>query len=211
MIATCLQAGGEGPSFWPWTMSGPNAHVGELVSAFFRYDQGNRVAESDEVVRVDIGCAGGLYGADVGRTLPVSGRFTEGQAEAWDLLIVGYQAGLDAMGDGVSVTEVRAASVGAVQASVDDMTTNEGRAAAAEILSGGPGVWHIHGVGIDSGEDIPDVLRSGMVVAYEPGFSVGPDAYYLEDMIVITSEGHRVLSAGLPYSATEIAEFMSGR
>lgn len=91
------------------------------------------------------------------------------------------------------------------------MGTAEGRAAAEAILSGAEGVWHIHGVGIESGEDIPNVLRAGMVVAYEPGFAIGPDAYYLEDMILITAEGHRVLSAGLPYSSGEIAGLMGAR
>jgi len=208
MVATCLSAGGQGPSFWPWTMSGPNAHMGALVGAFFRYNQSDRVAQSGELMRVDIGCAGGFYGADVGRTLPVSGTFSEGQAEAWDLLIDGYLAGLDAMADGVSISQVRAASVAAVQARADEMTTTIGRAAVEAILAGGDGTWHIHGVGVEGGEDIPPVLRSGMVVAYEPGFAVGKDAYYLEDMILVTNGGHRVLSAGLPYRSGEVARVM---
>ena len=70
MVATCLESGGQGPSFWPWTMSGPNALTERIVGAFFRYDQGDRIAHPGELVRVDIGCAGGGYGADVGRTLP---------------------------------------------------------------------------------------------------------------------------------------------
>jgi Xaa-Pro aminopeptidase len=208
MLSACLAAGGQGPAFWPWTMSGPTAHMGALVGAFFRYDQGDRVAQAGELMRVDIGCAGGNYGADVGRTLPVSGSFAEGQAEAWNLLIAGYLAGLDAMGDGVTVADVRSASVAAVQGRADEMTTADGRAAAAAILSGGDGVWHIHGVGVEGGEDILPVLRSGMVVAYEPGFVVGEDAYYLEDMILVTDGGHRVLSAGLPYTAEEIERVM---
>ena len=85
-----------------------------------------------------------------------------------------------------------------------------GRAAAAAILGAGEGTWHIHGVGIDSGEDIPETLRAGMVVAYEPGFSIGPDAYYLEDMVLVTDNGHRVLSTGLPYTAGEIERLMRG-
>jgi Xaa-Pro aminopeptidase len=210
VVAACLDEGGEGPSFWPWTMSGPNAHVGHLVEAFFRYDQGNRDALPGELVRVDIGCAGGLYGADVGRTLPVSGRFTPGQAEAWDLLVAGYRAGLEAMAHGVPVRDVRAASIEAVRAAEPSLKTDEGRAAAATILGGGESTWHIHGVGIDSGEDLPEVLRSGMVVAYEPGFSIGEDAYYLEDMVLVTEGGHRVLSTGLPYTATEITAVMGG-
>ena len=205
MVATCLDVGGQGPSFWPWTMSGPNAHMGRLVGAFFRYDQGDRIARAGELVRVDVGCAGGGYGADVGRTLPASGNFSEGQAEAWDLLIAGYRAGLDAMSDGVTISAVRAASIDAVRELQGDMVTADGQAAADAILSGGEGVWHIHGVGIESGEDIPPELRAGMVVAYEPGFSIGPDAYYLEDMILVTADGHRVLSEGLPYTAEEIA------
>jgi len=209
MVAACVQAGGQGPSFWPWTMSGPNAHTSQLAGAFFRYDQGDRTAEAGELVRVDIGCAGGFYGADVGRTLPVTGSFTEGQAEAWDLLIEGYLAGLDAMAHGVPVDDVRAASIAAVRSEQGSLTTDVGRAAAEAILAGGAGVWHIHGVGIESGEDIPPTLGTGMVVAYEPGFSVGPDAYYLEDMILVTDDGHRVLSTGLPYSAREIERFMA--
>ncbi len=208
MIEACLSAGGEGPSFWPWTMSGPNAHFGHLVGAFFRYDQGDRRAQPGELVRVDIGCAGGFYGADVGRTLPVSGQFTDGQAEAWDLLIKGYLAGLDAMADGVSVSSVRAASIEAVEGAQKSMVTEEGMAAAVAILAGGESTWHIHGVGIESGEDIPDVLRTGMVLAYEPGFFVAENAYYLEDMILITDTGHTILSKGLPYTSEQIAEAM---
>ena len=112
------------------------------------------------------------------------------------------------MGHGVTVAAVRAASIEAVRELQDDMTMAEGGAAAEAILSGGPGVCHIHGVGIESGEDIPPQLRAGMVVAYEPGFSIGPDAYYLEDMILVTRDGHRVLSDGLPDTAEEIARVM---
>jgi Xaa-Pro aminopeptidase len=211
VVAACLDGGAEGPSFWPWTMSGPNAHFPRLLGSVYRYDQGDRVAREGELARIDIGCADALYGADVGRTLPVSGYFTEGQAEAWNLLVAGYQAGLDAMADGVPVSDLRSASVIAVHERESALTTSEGRAAARAILDGGEATWHIHGVGLDSGEDLPVVLRSGMVVAYEPGFSIGTDAYYLEDMILVTGDGHRVLSTGLPYYAAEIEAAMRDR
>ncbi|MDH3223940.1 MAG: aminopeptidase P N-terminal domain-containing protein, partial [Gemmatimonadota bacterium] len=70
VVASCIEGGGEGPSFWPWVMSGPNAQLDGLVQAFFRYSQLDRVMREGEVIRVDIGCAGQGYGADVGRTLP---------------------------------------------------------------------------------------------------------------------------------------------
>jgi Xaa-Pro aminopeptidase len=209
VVSTCLAEGAQGPSFWPWTMAGPNAHVNRLVSAFYRYDQLNRVMEAGELVRVDIGCAGGLYGADVGRTLPVSGRFSDGQREAWDLLIEGYLAGLNAMAPGVTVRAVRTASRAAVEAAAEGLVTEMGRRAAEVILAGGDGVWHMHGVGIESGEDALPVLEEGTVIAYEPGFRVGTDAFYLEDMIAITDSGFAVLSEGVPYRAAEIEAAMA--
>lgn len=42
-------------------------------------------------------------------------------------------------------------------------------------------------------------------------FMVGPDAFYLEDMILATSTGHEVLSAGLQYTAERIEAMMGGR
>ncbi len=210
VVATaCIEAGGQGPSFWPWTMAGPNARMTSLVQAFFRYQHMDRVIEDGDLVRVDIGCAGGHYGADVGRTLPASGRFTPGQRESWDLLISAYEAGLSVMRAGVPVDTVRAASRRAVEAAQPMLETEQGREAARAILSGGPGVWHLHGVGIDSGEETRPVLEDGSVIAYEPGFEVSGDAFYLEDMILITDLGHEVLSARLPYRASEIEALMA--
>ncbi|MDQ3697344.1 MAG: hypothetical protein M3373_04880 [Gemmatimonadota bacterium] len=68
--------------------------------------------------------------------------------------------------------------------------------------------WSIHSVGIDSGESSLPVLSAGAVIAFEPIFSVGDDAFYLEDMILVTERGHEVLSSGLPYTANEIERAM---
>ncbi len=75
----------------------------------------------------------------------------------------------------------------------------------------GMGVWSIHGVGVDSGETPLQTLRAGSVIAFEPMFSVGADAFYLEDMILVTATGHEVLSVGLPYTAEEIEAMMAGK
>jgi len=160
-------------------------------------------------VRVDIGCHGANYGADVGRTLPVGGRFSAAQAELWDLLVAGYLAGLDAMADGVTVSEVRAASRARVRDLGASLASEAGRTAAARLDD--DTAWHLHGVGIDSGEEALPVLRAGAVIAYEPMLVAGADAFYLEDMILVTASGHEVLSAGLPYRAAALAEWMRSR
>ena len=77
---------------------------------------------------------------------------------------------------------------------------------AADVLLGADGLkfWGIHGVGLEAGEGSPKTLAAGMVVAFEPIFSVDGQGFYLEDMILVTKEGHEILTPGLPYTAGEI-------
>ena len=210
VVTGCIAAGTEGPSFWPWMMSGPNGHVGLLVRAFYDYNHLNRVMRAGEVVREDIGCAAGSYGGDVGRTIPVSGLFDAGQRETWNMLIEAYRAGLAAMQAGISIADVMAASRTKISELQPELQTEQARAATRSLLAdGGMGLWSIHGVGIDSGETPLDVLQAGSVIAFEPMFSAGADAFYLEDMILVTATGHEVLSRGLPYTAEEIEAVMA--
>lgn len=209
VVAGCLEAGAVGPSFWPWMAAGENAHFPRLVRSFFDYSGLDRTMEPGELVRADIGCMAGGYGGDVGRTVPVSGAFSASQAALWDLLVVGYRAGISAMKPGVPLDSVRSASRRAIaEAAVRDTAL----APVAAVLNGQPGVdWHLHGVGIESGESPGGPLVEGAVIAYEPMFVLGPDAYYLEDMILVTPDGPEILTLGLPTTAGEIGAFLTRR
>ena len=208
VVAGCIEAGAEGPSFWPWTMSGPNAHASSLTRSFYDYHHLDRTMKTGELVRVDVGCDLGHYEGDVGRTVPVSGAFRPEQAEAWDLLIAAYQAGLGAMRAGITRAELAEVSRAAVRKAQPTLVSEHAKKAARAMLGGGDNVWHVHGVGVDGGEERLPRLEAGSVIAFEPGFSVDDDAYYLEDMILITETGHEILTKGLPYTAEEIARAM---
>jgi Xaa-Pro aminopeptidase len=189
VVNACRAAGARGVSFWPWTMSGPNA---------------------GEVVRVDVGCQIDHYMGDVGRTAPVSGAFTDGQREAWDLFIAGYRAGLTKIKDNAGAKSVYEAALAEVRRLAPSLATPEGRH-AADVLLGPKGTeaWELHGVGLDDAEGLPEVLRAGMVVAYELMFTVDGDGFYLEDMIAVTRDGADLLTPGLPYTAREIEAAMA--
>ncbi len=208
VVNACLQAGAEGPSFWPWVMTGANAHITRVVRSFYDDSHLNRTFRSGELVRVDVGCMSGGYGGDVGRTVPVSGVFSEEQATIWDILIAGYLAGMDAMKPGQSLDRIRDASVLGMQAWGQMHPEDAAMVAAMSASTGGVG-WHIHGVGIESGETAENVLQAGSVIAFEPGFTTSVDAYYLEDMILITATGHQILTPNLPYSSSEMHSFLS--
>ncbi len=106
VVSACFEAGAVAPSFWPWTMSGPNAHLGNVVRSFFDYEHLDRTMKAGELVRMDVGCALGHYEGDVGRTVPVSGKFNANQRETLDLLVRAYRAGLSAMKAGVPLETV---------------------------------------------------------------------------------------------------------
>lgn len=208
VVDACLQDGAEGPSFWPWVMTGPNAHITRVVRSFFDDTHLNRTFKMGELVRVDVGCTSGGYGGDVGRTVPVSGVFTPEQATIWDILIAGYLAGIDAMKPGQSIDQIKAASVGGMKTWGQNNPSHTPLVTQMSAAVGGVG-WHIHGVGIESGETAEQVLRAGSVIAFEPGYSTATDAYYLEDMILITNTGSQVLTLNLPYSSSEMHAFLS--
>ena len=209
VVNACHAAGARSVSFWPWTMSGPNADFNALWNTFLAYDHVDRAMRSGELVRVDVGCQVDHYMGDVGRTAPVSGRFTDGQREAWDLFIAGYQAGRVAIRDGASATSVYDAALAEVRRLAPALKTTQGKE-AARILLGPKGTeaWELHGVGLDDAEGLPDTLRTGMVVAYELMFVVNGDGFYLEDMVAVTASGHEMLTVGLPYTAAEIEAAM---
>ena len=208
VIASCLESGMEGPSFWPWVMGGPNAHLQNVIASFRDYHHLNRTFLEGELVRVDIGCMSGGYGGDVGRTIPVSGTFSQEQGTIWDLLVTGYQAGVRAMRPGVSVDDIAEAARSAIQEAGE---ADPAVVDLATLLSSPDGVsWHIHGVGIESGESPADgILRAGSVLAFEPMVSVGDHAYYLEDMWLITDAGVENLTPDLPTSRNDIEHFLS--
>lgn len=64
-------------------------------------------------------------------------------------------------------------------------------------------------IGLHASEPAPNTLRAGMVIDFEPMFSLGGEGYYLEDMILITPIAYEILTPDLPYSAEEIEASMS--
>jgi Xaa-Pro aminopeptidase len=205
VVSACLDAGAEGPSFWPWTMTGPLSAFPAPFESLVDYRHLNRAMRAGEVARVDVGCDVDHYRGDVGRTAPVSGRFDAGQRETWELLIAAYRAGLASIRDGVRRDDVFAASRAEIERRRPALTTPLGRK-AADVLTGKDGFqyWEIHGVGLEAAEGMPETLAAGMVVAFEPIFAVEGQGFYLEDMILVTKEGHEILTSGLPYSADEV-------
>jgi len=211
VVETCTRLG-DGPSFWPWAMSGPNAVFPTPFTSFADPHNLDRAMRDGEVARLDVGCAIGHYMGDVGRTVPVSGKYSAGQAEVIDLLVAAYRAGLAVLHEGARVADVVRASVAEVVRRQPSLRTPLGKAAAATITRpDGIPYWQLHGTGLDPADAVPDTLRAGMVVDYEPIFSADGQGFYMEDMILVTRTGFEILTKNLPYTAAEIERAMRHR
>lgn len=208
VVETCTRMG-DGPSFWPWAMSGPNAVFPTPFTALLDPHFLNRVMRAGEIARFDLGCQVDHYVGDVGRTVPVSGSFTPGQAEVIDLLVAVYRAGLATLRDGASIRGLLQASMAEAARRQATMRTTLGRHAAAVISTPGSiPFWQWHGIGLDYAEPLSPALRAGMVLDYEPIFVVDGQGFYMEDMILVTSTGYEILTSGLPNTAAEIERAM---
>jgi Xaa-Pro aminopeptidase len=211
IVSTCLTEA-EGPSFWPWALSGASGAYPGPWQAFLDPNHLDAMPKAGETVRVDIGCASGGYMGDVGRTAPANGRFSDGQRETWELLVAAYRAGLGKVKAGVRSADVIAASLEEIRRRSLALKTPMARSAAEELTRpGGARHWQIHGIGLDAAEapgGPDDVLEAGMVVDYEPIFVAEGQGFYLEDMLAVTADGYELLTPGLPYSAAEIEAAM---
>jgi Xaa-Pro aminopeptidase len=206
----CIVSGGEGPSFFPMVLAGPNSAFPELLEGPVDYYRKDRVMKAGEVVHLDLGCEMDMYGGDVGRTVPVSGKFTSDQREVWDLLVSAYKAGLSALGNGVTREQVFAAALDKVRAMRPELQTPLGKKAADVVLSqDGTADWYLHSSGIGCATTSPKVLRTGMIVVFEPYINLAGQGYYLEDMTLVKERGYEVLTADLPYSSAEIEAVMT--
>ena len=214
VVAVCLTQS-DGVSFWPWAMSGPLAVYPQPWGSLREPQHLDRLMKSGELTRLDVGCAHSGYMGDVGRTVPVSGAFSDGQRETWDLLVDAYRRGLAVIRDGIPVNQVIAASLDEIKRRQPNLRTTLARHAASTILApNGAPYWQLHGVGLDiaEGPSSPiDVLRSGMVFDYEPIFAVDGQGFYIEDMLLVTPTGYELLTPGLPYGAREVEDAMRSK
>jgi Xaa-Pro aminopeptidase len=173
------ELGADGPSFDSIVAGGPN---GSLIHA----DPGDRRIERGEYVVIDMGAIVDGYCSDCTRTL-VDGDPDPAQREVYEIVLAAQRAGLDAVRAGASGREVDAKA----RAVIDE-------AGYGERFGHGLG----HGVGIEVHEAprlskrSEDDLMAGDVVTVEPGIYVpGEFGIRIEDLVVVTADGHRNLSS----------------
>lgn len=171
-------AGGEGTSFEPFMMSGERAWLPQRVGSNHRMRDG-------EMAILDMGAVVDGYSSDLTRTFGL-GRLTAAQEEVFRLSLEAHDAAIEAVRPGVLASDVDAAA--------RDMIAATGHGEHFPHITG-------HGLGVSTheppiiDEGVSVALQPGMVLTIEPGVYVpGVGAARIEDMVLVTNDGHEVLT-----------------
>lgn len=190
-VGSLMEQGCERVAYAPIVGSGPNSTVLHYNASTRRMDRGETV-----VMDAAAECAG--YTSDITRTLPVGGKFSPREKEIYNVVLGAQNAAMAAAKPGVSMTELNKIA----RKYMDD--------------HGGFGKYFIHGLGHPVGLDVHDLgdsgpLEPGDVVTIEPGIYIPEESIgvRIEDVIVITEEGMRLMSAALPREITDVERAMA--
>ena len=167
---------------------------------------------------MDVGAEYGNYNADMTRTIPVSGRFTERQKAVYNAVLRVQKEAMNMLRPGVTIQDYHK-EVGLIMQSeliglgLIDMT---------DIKNQDPNwpaykKYFMHGTSHHLGLDVHDVgtmhgpITPGMVFTVEPGIYIREEGIgiRLENNIVIQKDGYFDLMRNIPIEADEIEEIMN--
>lgn len=196
------------------------------------YVENNDKLKAGDLVLIDAGCEYENYASDITRTFPVSGKFSREQKAIYSLVLKAQAAALAKIIPGHHWNEPHDASVRTIVEGLVTLGLLKGRVDKI-IEKETYKAFYMHRIGHWLGMDVHDVgdykvdnewrvLEPGMVMTVEPGIYVAPDnrkvearwrgiGVRIEDDVLITKDGCRVLSDGAPKTVDEIEKVMVGR
>ncbi len=177
-----------------------------------------------------------LFTADITRTLPANGRFTDAQRRVYDAVYAAQCAGIAAIRPGATFKDVHAAAIRVIAETLHDWGMLPEGATVEESLDPEKGQWHrrwmVHGTSHHLGIDVHDCalalredymdgeLRPGMILTVEPGLYFKSDdllvpqelrgiGVRIEDDVLVTDDGHEILSPQLPRASADVEAWMA--
>ncbi|KZN59608.1 proline aminopeptidase P II [Pseudoalteromonas luteoviolacea CPMOR-1] len=213
--------GARYPAYGTIVGSGNNANI-------LHYTENSDVLTQGDLILIDSGCELEGYAADITRTFPVSGQFSEAQTEIYNLVLKSQLAAFEEVKPGGTLVKankqvVRVLTEGLIELGILSGTLEE------LIETQACKAFYMHGVGHWLGLDVHDVgeykldeadrpFEAGMVLTIEPGLYFDEDAEVpekykgigvrIEDDLLITQDGHENLTVDVPKSITEIEALM---
>lgn len=229
--ASFRRQGAAGSSYTSIVGSGANATTLHYIT-----NQGT--LRDGDLLLVDAGAEYLGYASDITRTFPINGKFTEAQRDIYDLVLRTQLSCIDMVRPGVRLEDLKTHSVEMLTEGMVKLGLLKGDPAKL-IKEEKYMQFYMHNLGHFLGIDVHDAGRyyfnresraaePGMVMTIEPGLYISPDtknipegfnqdmpAKYLgigvriEDDVLVTEKGARVLTDKVPKDAGEIEALMA--
>ncbi len=223
-LESCFRVNGStGPGYTSIVAGGANATV-------LHYVRNRDPLVDGDLLLVDAGCEVAYYTADITRTWPINGRFTEPQRQVYEGVLRAQLAAIDAVKPGNTLNDVHNAAVrvltqtmvavGLLEGEVDDLISDE---SFKKYYMHGTSHWlglDVHDVGVYGRDGETRPLVPGMVLSVEPGLYIAagdtdaPEALRgigvrIEDDVLVTAAGHEVLTDAVPKSVADLEAICS--
>ncbi|MCK1794718.1 aminopeptidase P family protein [Streptomyces sp. XM4193] len=227
----------EGTFFLRARVEGNDIGYGSICAAgphatTLHWVRNDGAVRSGELLLLDAGVeTHSLYTADVTRTMPINGRFNDLQRKIYDAVYDAQEAGIAAVRPGAKYLDFHHASQRVLAERLVEWGLLEGPVERVLEL-GLQRRWSLHGTGHMLGMDVHDcavarretyadgTLEPGMCLTVEPGLYFQPDdltvpeeyrgiGVRIEDDILVTEDGNRNMSDGLPRRSQDVEEWMA--
>ena len=185
--------------------------AGGKNATVLHYGKNNQQTKPGDLVLVDLGAAYKYYNADISRTFPVSGKFTDRQREIYEIVLRVNKMVMEVVRPGMTTRDLNNKVIEFYQQELPKIG----------LLKDGKTVrdYYWHGVSHHLGLETHDVslfdepLQPGNVITDEPGLYLEDEGIgvRIEDDIMITEDGCICLSENIMKEVDEIEAFMQNR
>ena len=174
------------------------------------YGENDQIVNDGELVLIDLGSAYGNYCADISRTFPVNGKFTDRQKELYNTVLEAQRIVIENAKPGLTTRQLNQMVIDYYETRLDDLGLRKDDKTVRD--------YYYHGVSHHLGLDTHDIctdrertLKPGMVITVEPGLYIEDESIgiRIENDVLITEDGCEDLSIAIPRTVEEIEAIMA--
>jgi len=223
LLHTFMHGGARFPAYSSIVGGGKNGCI-------LHYVENSEILKNGDLVLIDAGAEVECYAADISRTFPVNGKYSKEQRALYEIVLAAQLAAIEQVKPGNHWNDPHEAAIKVITQGLIDvgilkgkLETNIKKETYRGFYMHRTGHWlgmDVHDVGDYKVEDEWRVLEPGMVLTVEPGLYISADhdkvakkwhniGIRIEDDVLVTKDGHDVLSKDVPKTPDEIEALMA--
>lgn len=185
------------------------------------YIKNNKILKDNELLLIDAGCEVEGYASDISRTFPINGKFNKEQKQIYNIVLKAQKVAIKKLIPNVSINEAHKSASNIIKNGLIELGIIKNNLQLDEFYMHGTNHWlglDVHDCGQYKIANEFRKLKPGMVMTVEPGIYIREndkiDRKYwnigirIEDDIIITKSGNKVLTKSLVKEVEDIEKLM---